>query len=284
LRFKMREKCPARIAGIVPGHTVLPSSAAGATTLPPADRKLPSESSMSTVTIASPVRARADRAFYTWAGLVAVLIVFAGFARTYYLKGLYGAPSLTPLVHLHGLVMTLWFTLFVVQARLVAIHRVAWHRRLGLFGGGLAVVVVGVGTVTAITAAALGHSPGPPPLVFLTVPLGDIVVFTTLVSLGLAFRQRPDLHKRLLLLSSVGMLTAAIARIPLDLIHNGGVPVYFALTDVCVLGCIGVDAVKTRRLNPAFGWGLLFIAASQAGRLWLSGTPQWLHFATWLTR
>jgi hypothetical protein len=240
---------------------------------------------MDTATIATPpVRLRANRAVYTWAGLGAVLIVFAGFAKTYYLKGLFGAPALPPLVHLHGLVMTLWFALFVVQARLVAIHRVAWHRRLGLFGAGLAVVVVAVGTVTAITAAKLGHSPGPPPLLFLTVPLGDMVVFTTLVSLGLAYRYRPDLHKRLLLLSSVGMLTAAIARIPWAPIHQGGIPVYFGLTDLCVLCCIGIDWAKTRRLHPAFGWGLVFLVASQVGRLWLSGTPQWLQFATWLTR
>jgi hypothetical protein len=39
------------------------------------------------------------------AGLVTV---FIGFAPTYYLKSHYGAPPLTPLVHLHGLVFTAW--------------------------------------------------------------------------------------------------------------------------------------------------------------------------------
>jgi hypothetical protein len=230
------------------------------------------------------VSRRADRAFYTAAALTAVLVVFAGFARTYYLKGIYGAPALTGLVHLHGLVMTLWFALFVVQVRLVAAGRVDLHRRLGQFGAALAVAIVGVGTVTAITAARLGHSPGPPPLVFLTIPLGDMVVFSVLISLGLSYRQRPALHKRLLLLSSLGILTAAIARIPLDVIHNGGLPLYFGLTDLCVLVCLGLDTVKNRRLHPAFGWGFLFIIASQAFRFWLAGTAQWLSFAAWLTR
>jgi hypothetical protein len=238
---------------------------------------------MNTETSIAPRLRRTDRALYTWAALAAVMIVFAGFARTYYLKGLFGAPALTGLVHLHGLVMTLWFTLFVMQVRLVAVERVDLHRRLGYFGAVLAIMLLGVGTVTAITAARLGHSPGPPPLVFLTIPLGDMIVFAVLMSLGLGYRQRPALHKRLILLASVGMLTAAIARIPLAFIHNGGVPVFFGLTDLCLLTCVAGDTLKNRRLHPVLGWGFLFIFASQAFRLWLSGTPQWLRFATWLT-
>jgi hypothetical protein len=237
---------------------------------------------MSSETIVAPRRRSAERGIYTWAALLAVMIVFAGFARTYYLKSVFGTPGLSNLVHLHGLIMTLWFTLFFVQVRLVATARVALHRRLGYFGGALAVLVVAVGTVTAITAARNGVSPGPPPLVFLTIPLGDMVVFAVLVSLALAYRNRAAIHKRLLLLSTLGILTAAIARIPVDLIRNGGLPVFFALTDLCVLGCVIFDTVKQKRLHPAFGWGFLFLLGSQAFRFWLAGTPQWLRFASWL--
>src|SRR5690348_1239533 len=105
---------------------------------------------MSSETIVAPRRRSAERGIYTWAALLAVMIVFAGFARTYYLKSVFGTPGLSNLVHLHGLIMTLWFTLFFVQVRLVATARVALHRRLGYFGGALALLVVAVGTVTAI--------------------------------------------------------------------------------------------------------------------------------------
>ncbi len=227
-------------------------------------------------------RRRADRGIYTWAALVAVLVVFAGFARSYYLKGIFGSPALSGLVHLHGLVMTLWFTLFFVQVRLVAAERVDLHRRLGVFGALLAAMVVGVGTVTAITAARHGVSPGPPPLVFLTIPLGDMVVFATLISLGLGYRQRANIHKRLILLASMSMLTAAIARVPVAFIRNGGLPMFFGLTDLCLLTVLCFDTIKHRRLHPAFGWGFLFIVLSQGFRFWLAGTEQWLRFATWL--
>ena len=76
--------------------------------------------------------------FYTWVAVGTFLIVFAGFARTFYLKTLFGTRSLPLYLHLHGLMFTLWFVLFFVQARLVARHRVDLHRRLGVFGAVLA--------------------------------------------------------------------------------------------------------------------------------------------------
>jgi hypothetical protein len=85
-----------------------------------------------------------------------------------------------------------------------------------------------------------------------------------------------------MLLSCVGMLGAAIARIPVDAIHNGGLPMFFGLTDLFVLSCVGYDTVKHRRLHPAFGWGMLLIVASQPLRLVLSGTSAWHQFASWL--
>lgn len=225
-----------------------------------------------------------ERRLYTWAAIGAALVVFIGFARSYYLKGVFGTPALPALVHAHGLVMTLWFALFVVQARLVAARRVELHRRLGVAGTVLAALVVVVGVWTAIAAAARGVSPGPPPLVFLVVPLADMLVFAMLVSAAVRLRRRPDYHKRLMLLASVGMLTAAIARFPIGLISAGGLPAFFALNDLAVLACVAYDSARHRRLHPAFGWGALLIIASQPLRLAVAGTPAWLQFAGWLVR
>jgi len=227
-------------------------------------------------------RSGIDRRFSTWVAVAAALIVFVGFARTYYLKSTFGAPPLSGLVHLHGIVMTLWFAIFVVQVRLIATHRTDLHRRVGVVGALLAVLVLVVGVTTAIGAAKRGFTPGPPPLVFLSIPLGDMLMFAVLVSLGLLFRRRSNVHRRLMMLASVGILAAAIARIPLEFIETGGPLVFFGLTDLCVLACVVFDTVKNRRLHPAFGWGILLIVASQPLRLMLTGTAVWMRFATWL--
>jgi hypothetical protein len=228
------------------------------------------------------VRKGGERSLYTWAAVAAVLLVFAGFARTYYLKGAFGTPELSTLKHAHGLVMTAWFTLFLVQARLVATGRTRWHRKLGPAGAVLAALVVIVGTATALVAARNGATPGPPPLVFLAIPLGDMVVFLALFCAAILYRRRPDFHKRLMLLASLSILTAAIARIPIDFLEAGGLPAFFGATDLLILGCVAFDTVKNRRLHPAFIAGVLLIVASQAARFLLAGTPQWISFARWL--
>ena len=61
-----------------------------------------------------------DRRLYFAISILFPALVLLGFARTYYLKGLFATPPLpSGLVHLHGLVMTAWVALFVVQVRLV---------------------------------------------------------------------------------------------------------------------------------------------------------------------
>ena len=224
-----------------------------------------------------------DRRLYIWATVFIPLIVLTGFARSYYLKGLFGTPALPGLlVHLHGLVMTAWVALFVAQVWLVAARRTKTHQRLGVLGATLAALMVLVGVATAIAGAARGSSPGPPPLQFLVVPLGDMLVFALLVGAALYFRRRMAIHKRLMLLAAVNLLAPAIARIPLHFIETGGALAFFGLTDLCLLACIAFDTIKHRRLHPVFLWGTLFIVASQPLRLMLAGTDAWLRFAAWL--
>jgi hypothetical protein len=219
---------------------------------------------------------------YIWGAVGALLVIFAGFARTYYLKGAFGTPDLSVLKHAHGLVMTAWFTLFLVQVRLVATGRTAVHRKLGIAGAVLAALVVIVGTATALVAAKNGATPGPPPLVFLAIPLGDMLVFVTIVSAAILYRKRSDYHKRLMLLASLSILTAAIARIPVDFLQAGGLPAFFGTTDLLIIAFVAFDSVRSRRLHPAFLAGTVFVIASQVGRFLVAGTPQWTSFARWL--
>ncbi len=233
-------------------------------------------------TVTKALRPGVDRRFYTFMGLLVAALILLGFGKTYYLKGLFGTPALPTLVHVHGLVMTTWFLLFIVQAKLVADRRVDLHRKLGLFGGLVALAVLVLGPLTAIHAARLGHTPGPPPLVFLVVPIGDMVVFAGLVGTGMALRKMPEAHRRLMLLSCIGMATAAIARIPLEVIRKAGLPLYLGLTDLMVLGCLAYDRVRTGKFHPAFVWGSLFVILSHPARLLFSGTDLWMRIARWM--
>ena len=219
---------------------------------------------------------------FLWAAIITLAVVLVGFARTYYLRVFFESGSLTPLVHLHGLVMTLWFGLLVAQVVLVARGKVALHRRVGAYGMAVAVAVLLVGTATAITAARNGVTPGPPPLVFMAIPLGDMLVFAILIALAFAYRKRPDYHKRYMVAASLGIVTAAIAR--LSFVIPGGLPAFFLTTDLILIGIVAADSINNRRLHPAFAIGLGVVIASQVGRFLIAGTPQWLEFARWLTQ
>lgn len=226
-------------------------------------------------------RGNRERSLYTWVAVLILIFVLVGFAPTYYLSRLFGGRTLSVWAHLHGVVMTSWIVLFIVQVRLVAAHRVKLHLRLGVIGIFLTALVIVVGTITAIYAAARGSGPRPP-LIFLAIPLGDMLVFAILAGISLYFRRRHDLHKRLMLLAALSILSSAIARFPLEFLQTPRG--YFGLIDLCVIASLGYDTIKNHKLHRAFGLGALLIIISQPLRLMLSGTEAWMQFASWLVR
>ncbi len=227
---------------------------------------------------------RNDRSFYTVMAAAIVLTVFIGFAPSFYLRGMFEAKPLSPLLILHGILFTSWILLFLVQVRLVAAQRTDIHRKLGVAAAMLAVVMPVVGAVAAITSAKNGFTPtnGPPPLVFLMIPLADMILFSTLTALGLYFRRRNDIHKRLMLLATLAILTPAIARV--WFIKPLGIPAFLLLTDLFIVSSIVADRVRNGRFHPAFVWGGLCIIVSQPLRILFAGTPAWHAVAAWLTR
>ena len=228
---------------------------------------------------------RRERLFYTGMAVAFVVTVFAGFARTYYLRPYFGTPALSPLLHLHGVVFTSWLVLLLVQTALVAANRTRIHRRLGVAGAVLAALMVFVGCVTAVIRAKEGAAPpgAPSPLAFLTIPLGDMLVFAILVGAGFYFRRRTDVHKRLMLLATIAILPAATARLPFAFIQEFGPLAFFGLADLFIVVCLLYDLYTRRRFHRATIWGGLLIVVSHPLRLFVGGTQAWLSFAEWLT-
>lgn len=227
-------------------------------------------------------RAGAGRRTNFRMGMVVALIAFTGFARTFYLRPAFFQQPLSRLVFIHGIVMTAWVALFTAQSWLVAKRRVDVHRKLGIAGALLAALVLILGVRTAIVATRLGHAPGPP-IPFLAVPLFDMAIFGTLIGLGLYHRRRPDLHKRLMLLGTLSILSAPFGRLVPLVFHRRMPPMALVLMSLTTLACVAYDTVKHRRLHPVFGWGFLLIAASCPLRLWVGTTETWHAFAIWLT-
>jgi hypothetical protein len=229
--------------------------------------------------------ARFERRFYLGASLVFLVLVFWTFARTFYLKPLFGAAPLPLLLHLHGVVMSGWVVLLVVQSGLVAVRRVAWHRRLGVFGAVWAGLVVLLGAVTTLHAAARevrGHTRFAAPQITITgLDLVQMVLFACLVAAAVWLRRRPDYHKRLMLLTIACMLPDALARLPVSFMSNRLILVGL---DLFVIASVGIDTIRGRRLHPALGWaGGAILVAFQIAYVTMQ-TPAFIAFGRrWLS-
>lgn len=236
------------------------------------------------VVLSDAARARQrDHRFFAGMALATAVVVFVGFAPSYYLRSVTGAPPLSPLVHLHGLLSTGWMLLFLSQAALVSAGRVDLHRRLGMLGAVLVPVLVVVGYLTAVTAARNGVTPpgGPPPLNFLAVPLVTILAFGLLAAVGVSRRRHPETHKRLMLLATIALLTPALARF--RYFGPGGPLMAIGGSWAFVLACMGYDRISHGRIHPAFLWGGLLLMISLPLRFAVARTEAWLSVARWLT-
>jgi uncharacterized membrane protein YozB (DUF420 family) len=233
---------------------------------------------------------RGEHDFFTLMTLAMAATVFAGFARTFYLKAWFpqaqamAAPE--PVFYVHGVLFSLWPALLVTQALLVRRGHVGLHRRLGILGAPLAVAMVVLGLYVALVAA---NRPGgfigiaAPPLQFLIVPVVAVLLFGIFVALALHWRRDPATHKRLMLLGTANMLDAAAARLPLPTLGPEGPPLGFFAPVLFVLALIGWDLASRRRLHPATLWGGLVTIAAVPGRMAVSETEAWLAIARRLT-
>ncbi|CAJ0876142.1 hypothetical protein AMST5_02758 [freshwater sediment metagenome] len=223
-----------------------------------------------------------DKIFYISMAAAMAVTVFVGFAPTFFLKVFSDSPPLSPLLHVHGAAFASWYLILLTQATLIANGRPDIHRLLGLAGFCLAILMVVLGVAAAIGAIRSNHTPpGLDPRSFLVLPFFGITVFAILVGAGFLARKRPETHKRLMLLASIAMLDAAIARIP-GVFAFGGPLASFGLQDLFVIACIVYDFASRRRIHPAYLVGGLFILAMQPLRLVVSQTPWWLAFGDWL--
>jgi hypothetical protein len=208
------------------------------------------------------------------------LTAFIGFSRTYYLSSLFhtnatisGKPF-SPMVHVHAILFSAWLVLLVTQTTLVAAQRVALHRKLGIFGGLLAVAMISVGTLTAFERARLGAAPpGADPFAFLAVPLGDIGTFAIFIALAFWWRSDKEKHKRLIVLASTCLMTAAWARWP-GILAVGPL-VYYGLTLLFPIAGIIYDKVTRGRVHPAYLWGAALFVLAVPLRIVLLGNAAW---------
>lgn len=227
----------------------------------------------------------AERKFFLTMTVILAIVVLVGFSRSFFLSPLFPgwpAPG-EPFFRWHGTAFAAWFALLVVQASLISGRRVQLHRRLGVAGACLAAAMVVLGIAGALIGATRpgGFIGSPiPPLVFLVIPLVEMPLFGTLVGLAIWKRNVAQSHKRLMLIASITLTSAALARWPV--IGAGGPLGFFGAVDVFLVALALWDWKSLGRLHPVTKWAGAIVVLSQPLRLALGGTALWIGFAGWL--
>jgi len=177
---------------------------------------------MATITGVVGDRQSAERRFYSRMALFLILLVFLGFAPSFYLRGIVPSyprpnPTLPLSVLVHGGLFTLWMLLVVAQTQLVAAGRRDTHMKLGTLTVLIAIALIPVMYLTAVGQVARANQPPfTDPLTWTIIPLAVIIPFAILIWQGWAHRRNAQWHKRLMLSAAILVVAGpAIARMPL---------------------------------------------------------------------
>jgi hypothetical protein len=223
---------------------------------------------------------RYDHLFFSAMALLILLAVFIGFARSYYLAGVFQAPLPNRLVHIHGAVFTCWILLLVTQTLLISAHRVDIHRRLGLVGFGLACIMPVLAILTAIDAL-VRHANLPAARAFFAIPTFDILAFMPLIFFSWKYRSKAATHKRLILIATIAILDAAVARWPVHASWWGLQPAIWA-ADAFLLPLFAYDLFSIRKIHRATLWGSASFLFLQHIRGPIGNSETWQTLAAWI--
>ena len=153
-----------------------------------------------------------ERLFFGGMTILLCVIVYVGFARSYYGAGM-ALPHSSPILRVHAAVFTLWMLVLVLQSALISGRRIAWHRTVGTIAFLLPPIMLFLGVAVTLDMFRRGKSiPGLDPVSSLAIPLINIGVFGILIGAAWRARRQPAAHKRLILIATICLSIAALNR------------------------------------------------------------------------
>lgn len=234
------------------------------------------------------------KGFYAVMAVIVFAIAVLGFVPTYFMPLAGGTFEAPPIVHIHGLLFFSWTLFFCLQTWLVYAGRTPSHREWGMAGIALATamvfsVFIAAGAMIHLRTAA-GH--GPAALGFTWVQVGGMLFFGGAIAAAIVNVRQPDVHKRLMLLATISLLDAPIARWVLGFtgqIPEAGAPpavapIFIAslLADLLLVAAIVFDWRTRGRPHNVYLIGGAILFAYQATRTTVSETAAWHSIAAWI--
>ncbi len=181
------------------------------------------------------------RIFYTTMGVLAIILIIAGFWPVYFRPILQGEGYHRHWIfHLHAIVSFLWLAIYLFQTILISSNRKKSHRTFGqkgfifasgMFAMGLLITAFFLfehfhnGEISSLNEAFLETS----------APVVDILQFAIFIFLGWKHRNKIQFHKRYMLLATIAILPPGTARMGY-LLGPWSMEIIFCLIFVFVFG------------------------------------------------
>lgn len=211
-----------------------------------------------------------DKYFYFFMGLLVAAVVVYGFSHTVDQNLIHAAVRRPLILYLHAAIFFGWLLFYIFQSLLVRMHNVRLHRKIGWFGVGLGVAIFLLGMSTAIVMTRFQmfqlHATEDA-VTDLIGPFLDMTCFTIPFALAIYWRNKPEFHRRLLLLATCALTAAAFSRFPPRML-----PVlpqmlefawYYAGVDLLILMGVVRDVILDRRIHRVYLYGLPAFIAGQ---------------------
>ena len=237
-------------------------------------------------------RAR-DHNFYLGMAGLFVLMAFGGFIPTYWARITAPGFHANPIVHIHGALFFFWTLFYFFQTALVSFGRTPDHRSWGLagisLGTAMAISIVLAAINSMVTGAAAGFADQARE--FAIVPLAALFLFVGFFAAAIANVKRPEIHKRLMLLTMISPVHAAMFRL---------YQVYFAppgppgpppvshqvppglFVDLLIVVAMAYDWRTRGKPHNVYYIGLVLCVFEQVASTAFGTTPAWLSIAAWV--
>lgn len=216
---------------------------------------------------------------YLLIAIIGFIAVHIGFATTFLIpmtKGTFEAPAI---IYIHGMVAFAWVLLFLVQTFLIHRSQYKLHMTLGFTG----IVIALATSITMIPAAMFGVEKelaaglGQTAISGIVGNCTSSIMFLSLALSGVAYRKRPDIHKRLLLLATIVVLWPAWFRFRHYFPSVERPDIWFAvvLADSLIILAWIWEKSTTNRIHPVLKYGGIFIIAEHAFEVIMFDTAGW---------
>jgi hypothetical protein len=147
-----------------------------------------------------------NRRFYFLMSLMVAALVGVGFGPTISARLIHPSIPRLLILYVHVTVFTGWVILFIVQTMLISRRNVTIHRKLGWLGAALGVLIPLLGSATAVAMGRMDLHPTNAQAAFLMISFYDMAAFGITFAWALNWRNRPEFHRRLMLIATRGLL------------------------------------------------------------------------------